>query len=541
MPDHLKLRKRLHSVQQAQPLNSRFHCGEINKNNMMQVPQGEPKVFSVSQKFVERVLGTREVPGIERFVERLGAIPIRDWVFLALVVAVVVFPLIFLRGYHYEEGLTAALAKDSISGGRWYLPELFGYRWMERPVLLSWIVAVLSYPLGEVYQLVVRIPIAVSLFLGALLVVVLLRPRVPRAIALLATLFFIFNPVVIAKVVTAESDIALSTVQFAAFVLWWRQYEKGRFSFLASIGVGILLGATALFKGPQPAAFFAFGIGAFILTTRSWSQVPGFILSGIISLAILGTWFLFTFEQQDANTMLTYMRMAILPGFTDYVLERGYFIGKTALQFGPGGFIVIAVTYLSIRGKISKPSERDSDLILALSLYAGVALFFLTFWPGARIRYAMPAVLPVVCIAALCYGELIERSVQLVRVALTFLIGVMIYQFLWGWVIAPVASEQFDKSRIAARTLQSVTSAKPHVIYAPLRLDDAVLAYMNRPVKYLTLDQFYKVESPAFLLMPGHVAEQFRQTRAGEKLVLLGTLINRNNVGIYEMNQVIDP
>ena len=87
-------------------------------------------------------------------------------VLLALVVFAMAFPLISIRGFHYEEGLTAALAKDALSGSPWYVPDLFGARWVERPVLQSWIVAAISWPLGGVTQFTTRLPGVVALYAG---------------------------------------------------------------------------------------------------------------------------------------------------------------------------------------------------------------------------------------------------------------------------------------------------------------------------------------------------------------------------------------
>ena len=200
---------------------------------------------------------------------------LRDEVFLGLVVAAIVFPLISIRAYHYEEGLTAALAKDALSGSPWYVPDLFGARWIERPVMQSWIAAAISWPFGGVSQISVRLPTVAALFAGALLIWGLVRPRVSRPAALVAALCFLFSPAVLQKAVTAEADILLSVFEFAAFVVWWRGYEAGRIGLVRWLAVGLLLAATALCKGPQPAAFFAFGVGAFILIKRDWKQVAG--------------------------------------------------------------------------------------------------------------------------------------------------------------------------------------------------------------------------------------------------------------------------
>ena len=149
----------------------------------------------------------------ERVLGLIGRMTVKDEVFLGLVVAAIAFPLISIRAYHYEEGLTAALAKDALSGSPWYVPDLFGARWIERPVMQSWIAAAISWLLGGVSQISVRLPTVAALFAGALLIWGLVRTRVSRPAALVAALCFLFSPAVLQKAVTAEADILLSAFE----------------------------------------------------------------------------------------------------------------------------------------------------------------------------------------------------------------------------------------------------------------------------------------------------------------------------------------
>ena len=249
----------------------------------------------------------------------IGRTGLSDAILLALIVFAMAFPLISIRGFHYEEGLTAALAKDALSGSPWYVPDLFGARWVERPVLQSWIVAAISWPLGGVTQFTTRLPGVVALYAGALIIVQLVRPRASRAAALVAALCFLFSPAVLQKVITAEADVILSVFEFAAFVVWWRGFESGRIGIGRWLAIGLLLAATALFKGPQPAAYFALGIGAFILVRRDWRQVPGYALAGIVSLAILASWYVAVYQAADTGTLLMYMRLSSRDTLSDYL------------------------------------------------------------------------------------------------------------------------------------------------------------------------------------------------------------------------------
>ena len=156
---------------------------------------------------------------VEEFISRNR---LRVFLIIFGLVFVCVFPLLFIRSYHFEEGLTVALAKGALTDQPWYVPSLFGYRWVERPVMLSWIIAALSAPFGEVHQIIARLPTVLGLLAGAIAIAAFLDGRVSRLAGLFGAAAFVLSPVILQKVITAESDLILSVTQFAAFVVWWR-------------------------------------------------------------------------------------------------------------------------------------------------------------------------------------------------------------------------------------------------------------------------------------------------------------------------------
>ena len=48
-------------------------------------------------------------------------------------VAVLTVPLIFLRGFHSDEGVAVNVAKAAIEDGHWLTPYIFNTRFVERP------------------------------------------------------------------------------------------------------------------------------------------------------------------------------------------------------------------------------------------------------------------------------------------------------------------------------------------------------------------------------------------------------------------------
>ncbi len=97
---------------------------------------------------------------------------------------------------------------------------MFNLRWVERPTLLSWIIAAISAPFGGVSQITARLPVALFVLLGCLLIYALLRKlsaSVPAS--LLGVALFLACPLVIRSNVMITADLPLAVLLFLAFFL----------------------------------------------------------------------------------------------------------------------------------------------------------------------------------------------------------------------------------------------------------------------------------------------------------------------------------
>src|SRR5208282_1442148 len=202
--------------------------------------------------------------------------------------AVLAVPLVFFRGFNSDEGLAVSIARTAIEDGNWLVPHFFNVRWIERPTLLSWIIAAISEPFGHVSQIAARLPIALFLLVGCLLIYFLLRKvGAGIAAALFGAALFLACPLVMRAYVMITADLPLAVLLFLAFVLWWDGTAKGSIGLGRWTAIGIVLAFAGLLKGPQPLAYFALGVGVFVLASLSWRQLPGLILAGLICAAPL--------------------------------------------------------------------------------------------------------------------------------------------------------------------------------------------------------------------------------------------------------------
>jgi 4-amino-4-deoxy-L-arabinose transferase-like glycosyltransferase len=190
------------------------------------------------------------IPG--RIVAAWESIALR-WNPLAVIIvawAVLALPLVVFRGYYAHEGLAVTIARMALETRDWVTPHLFNIRFVERPTLQSWIIEAVSAPFGGVSQITARLPSAVFLLCGCLLIYALLR-KVAASVpaALLGVALFLACPLVIRSYVMVTADLSLAVTLFFAFYLWWSGNEKGSISIGRWLAIGVVLAFAGLFKG----------------------------------------------------------------------------------------------------------------------------------------------------------------------------------------------------------------------------------------------------------------------------------------------------
>ena len=196
--------------------------------------------------------------------------PIKPHWWVLILCALFILPAIFIRGTHYEEGTTIALARSIFEDHLWPGTFRYGERLIDRPHAVTWLLAGVGYLIGGLPVWVARIPTVLSLIGGVGLVYWLVRRYASAAAALFAVACLIASPMMLQKTITAESDVEVSLLLFAAFVLFWRGYEAGGPTVWGWIGIAATLAVSGLWKGPQPLGYFFLGVGAFLLLRRQW-------------------------------------------------------------------------------------------------------------------------------------------------------------------------------------------------------------------------------------------------------------------------------
>ncbi len=428
--------------------------------------------------------------------------------------AVLVGPLIFFRGYNADEGLAVSIARTALEDGHWLVPHVFNMRWIERPTLLSWVIAAIGAPLSEVNQITARLPIALSVLAGCLLIYWLLRQvSASVAAALFGAALFLACPLVIRSYVTITADLPLAVLLFLAFCLWWSGNVKGSIGVPRWLAIGVVLAFAGLLKGPQPIAYFALGVGLYVLVTRSWRQLPGLFLAGLICAVPLAAWYAAVYAPGDEGSWAAFMRLGplvLLPGPLGAGLD-------TLIDTLPAA---LAAAAFLIGSAVGGREFVRPGFIPALACYAFTAAVVILLWPGGSLpRYYFPMVLPLCVFGGLGYDLLGARRPEIIAPILVFTVALLIYALIYA-LLSPFLPQQYRQARIEAEELTALVQAAPAPIY---RYGDTALntlPYVPGRIIVATEDEMAAAPAPAWMILPTDQAETLPARRPGKLRVV---------------------
>lgn len=448
---------------------------------------GEYERASALQQSAQRVI---------RFWEALAA---RDLSFLLLIgvwLLVAVPPALF-HGYHYVEGLTVTIAQSALDDGNWLTPHLYNFRFIERPTLLSWLIAAMSLPSGHVVPVIARLPIVLSLLAGVLLVWRALRPVASREAAVFGAALFLASPIVMRYYATSVADMPLAVILFGAFLVWWRSYATGRISVGRWIGIGGLLALAALLKGPQPVAYFMLGLLTFVAMTSTWWQIPGLVLAGLLAAIPAGAWYAYVFVPGDQGEWLRYTRLAsngiALPH--PFANAADFFFETLPAAFLAGALL--------ITGARSVKQTVPQNFILALSCYAFACTSIILFWPAeVNPRYILPMVLPLCVLGGIAYDALSERRTVLVASGVCITIAFLGYAAVHS-IVDGMIKPAYIRSKIASAQIAELVRNAPAPIYRT-NMYAGLNEFSYVPLRVTTIDPntVSTIAKPAWIAVP---------------------------------------
>lgn len=429
---------------------------------------------------------------------------IRGPVWVSLLWFLLIFPGIFIRGSHHDEGFTIGLARGAFEDGHWLSPHLYGLRFVERPVLVSWMIGGLGLLFGRVDLWMGRLPAVLSLLGGALLIYSIVRRYTDKRGALFGAVCFLVSPMMLHRLVTAETDIVVSVLMFAAFVVWWKGHENGSIGAGRWVSLAGILTAAAYVKGPQPLAFFLLGVGSYLLVYRQWRAFFQHVLLGIVPVTAVACWYLVIYQPGDLQLWEAHSRMGTaefvspLPGHWRCQPLELFF--RLLLESVPAVLLAVPLVISICRHHY----DGNRNLAVALLFYASTATIILIFWPGAKPRYAMSFVLGISTVAGLSLGYLSLRQPILAAFA-QCLAGILLaYGLIVSLIVMPVKPTLFEGMRGAGTKIAKTVSARPETLYFVSDNSAAALKaliYVHGYIRLSSMETLPHAERPYYFLV----------------------------------------
>jgi len=467
---------------------------------------GASPIFAATSKVAGRLVATWNA-----FATRWNPI-----VVIMVTCAVLTAPLVVWRGFHSDEGVALTVAKGAVEDGYWITPHLYNDRFVERPTLLSWIIAAVSAPFGGVNQFTARIPIILFLLAGCLLIYSLLR-RVSASVpaALLGVALFLACPIVIRGYVMPTADMPLAVLLFVAFFVWWNGYDRGRIGIGRWAAIGGVLALASLMKGPQPISYFALGIGLFILITRDWKQIPGIVLAGIICIIPTAAWYGYVYAPGAEAQWANFMRLSPVAPLDNPVASILNMISETI----PAA--LFAMAFLVARG-FGVRDRLPAGFLKATVCYASAAAIVILFWPnGSTTRYFFPSILPMCVFGALGYDVLAKRWPLSVGPGLLVTLGLLVYAFIYSAIAAPLMPKQFRSAQIDAARINAQIAAAPAPFIRTCSVGLNELVLVPGPIVTMDMAALKKVAGPAWIAADPGQADNLIAARPNKLSVVM--------------------
>jgi len=296
------------------------------------------------------------------------------------------------------------------------------------------------------------------------------------------------------------ADLPLAVLLFLAFCLWWGGQEKGTVSFSRWLAIGVVLALAGLLKGPQPLAYFALGIGAYVLATRSWRQIPGLLLAGLVCAIPLAVWYAAIYTPGDEQTWGTFMRVHPAALFSSPPVALLRTAGDMLPAMLLGGAFLIAQ---ALRPERTAPR----GFVPALACYAFIASVFVLLWPGGSTpRYYFPMLPPLCVFGALGYERWSVRRPDIVAPVLLLTAGPLAYALIYS-LASPFLPMQYRQAPIEAARITALVQAAPGPIYRTGDTALNVLPYVRGRILNASAEELAAVPGPAWMVLPTELAD----------------------------------
>ena len=301
-----------------------------------------------------------------------------------------------------DEARFPLLAQDILTRGDWLWPQLNGVGYFNKPPLLAWLIALVSWPAGHVTQLTAVLPSAAAVVATVLLVHALARDLFDAEAGRIAALVAMTTQGLFFHAHLALPDALMTCFITASVWMLVRMTlePSGRW------WIGFYGFAAAAFWAKGPAGLMPLAVGlAYRLTTRSgrpWSLRLGSglpLLGGLVAL----WWVLGAFSDSHA------VRDAVVTDQLGWYRPRG---GILVLLTGPVRNLAVALSPWVLLAPVAVPAavlayrrDRTRPALLLPLVWLTVTIALVALSHEQRLRYYAPVAPPMALVMGWWLGS----------------------------------------------------------------------------------------------------------------------------------------
>lgn len=304
-----------------------------------------------------------------------------------------------------DEARFALLAQE-VMRGEWFFPRLNGVVYHNKPLLLAWLIALVSWPVGAVTQLTAVLPSAAATLATALVVYALGREMFGADAGKYAALAAMTTQGVFVHARVPMPDMLMTAFITASLWMLWRMARGSRHAWLGFYGLIALAFWTKGPAGLLPLAV-ALAWAATIRTREAWRalRLP---IGAPLLVALVSPWGII-----GVARYATGMRQAVLHDQLLWYLPQAFRVGALVepIQnaFGilfPCVLVVPLALTLARRAIQAGGSERPALVLLLVWSTTVFVLVAISY--QQRLRYYLPLV-PPVCLLIGWWMETVVR------------------------------------------------------------------------------------------------------------------------------------
>lgn len=331
-----------------------------------------------------------------------------------------------------DEARFAVLARRILDGGNWLFPQIAGAVYHNKPLLQAWLIALVSWPVGQVTQFTAVLPSALAAIGCALSVYTLGRELFGRDAGRLAALILITTEGVFLHARLPLPDMLMTffiTASMWMFASMLRQPERRTWVAFYS-----LVGAAFWSKGPAGLLPLAVAVAHALMHLRDggWRRLRLFKGLVLVTTLVAPWWLAGAGWAIFRHTVVVDQVLWYRPGWPTMRSLTGPLLNSAEILL-PWTFVAPWALVSALRFLRGTGAERNK--VSFLLEWAAVTLLAVGLSHQQRLRYYLPLVPPVALLLGWwCAGMVVmhRRAGPVPRRAYVALAGI--------WVVAVVAT-----------------------------------------------------------------------------------------------------